>query len=833
MAKLRVYQLARELNRDNSEVIRELQHLGAPVTSHSNTVEDRIAEKLRQALGVLVIEKPKKKPKAKKAKSTKVAPAAEETKEEKTVPEPKLVKAKPKPVEPVAEPVEAAPPKAEPPRPQPMPAAIAPEPVRPAAAAPPTVQTAPPKAPVAQKPAAIKRPVEQRKTMQQLAEERLRQQNRPVPKPPARRPIPPRAPGARPPFNRTAPPRQGPPPSFRDRRDRPRPTRASRVMSRRPMPRPQPKAEPLREFRRVTLSENVTVKELCEQLDARSKDVIRKLMDRGVFATINQPLGKELAEALCKDFNAEADFVTFEESVQLEAVEIAETGKMVSRPPVVTIMGHVDHGKTSLLDAIRESRVTESEHGGITQHIGAYQVELSNKRKITFLDTPGHEAFTLMRARGAAVTDLVVLVVAADDGVMPQTVESISHTRASKVPLIVAINKIDVPNADVERVKRELAEKELLAEDWGGDTVMVEVSAKLKTNLEDLQEMILLVADMRNLRGDPDFPAMGTVLEAKLDKGRGNVATVLVQNGTLRVGNNFIVGAVYGKVRAMYDEHGDKVEAAGPSVPVEVLGLQGLPMAGDPFQVITDDAKARQIAQVRQEKMREQEMAKSTRLTLDQLHLQMAKGDVKEVPIILKADVQGSAEVLSEMLGKLETDKVKVRIIHSAVGAITEYDVLLAATSNSIIVGFNVRPERKAAEVATRESVDIRLHTVIYDIVDEIKRAMTGVLEPVTKESYLGAAEVRDTFKVPKVGTIAGCYITDGRVTRNAQVRLLRDNVVIFEGKISSLRRFKDDTNEVRSGYECGISLQNYNDIKVGDVIEAFITEKVAAELGI
>ncbi len=836
MAKLRVYQLARELNRDNSEVIRELQHLGAPVTSHSNTVEDRIAEQLRKVLGVLVIEKPKKKPKAKKATTTKVSPAAKEATEEKTVPEPKLVKAKPKPVEPVAEPVEAAPPKAEPPRPQPVPAATAPQPVRPAAAAPPRSQAAPPKAPVAQKPAATTRPVEERKTMQQLAEERLRQQNRPVPKPPVRRPISPRDPrgtGQRPTYNRTAPPRQGPPPSFRDRRDRPRPTRASRVMSRRPMPRPQPKPEPVREFRRVTLSENVTVKELCEQLDARSKDVIKKLMDRGVFATINQPLDKELAEALCKDFNAEADFVTFEEAVQLEAVEIAETGKMVARPPVVTIMGHVDHGKTSLLDAIRASRVTESEHGGITQHIGAYQVELSNNRKITFLDTPGHEAFTLMRARGAAVTDLVVLVVAADDGVMPQTLESISHTRASKVPLIVAINKIDVPNANVERVKRELAEKELLAEDWGGDTVMVEVSAKLKTNLEDLQEMILLVADMRNLRGDPDFPAMGTVLEAKLDKGRGNVATVLVQNGTLRVGDNFIVGAVYGKVRAMYDEHGDKVEAAGPSVPVEVLGLQGLPMSGDPFQVITDDAKARQIAQVRQEKMREQEMAKRTRLTLDQLHLQMATGDIKEVPIILKADVQGSAEVLSEMLGKLETDKVKVRIIHSAVGAITEYDVLLAATSNSIIVGFNVRPERKAAEVATRENVDIRLHTVIYDIVDEIKRAMTGVLEPVTKESYLGAAEVRDTFKVPKVGTIAGCYITDGRVTRNAQVRLLRDNVVIFEGKISSLRRFKDDTNEVRSGYECGISLQNFNDIKVGDVIEAFITEKVAAELGI
>jgi len=602
------------------------------------------------------------------------------------------------------------------------------------------------------------------------------------------------------------------------------------------MPRPQPKPEPIREHRTITLTDNVTVKEIAEQLDARSKDVIKKLMDRGMFATINQTLDKELAEQLCKDFNADVDFVTFEEAVQLEAVEkVAESGdsgKLVPRSPVVTIMGHVDHGKTSLLDAIRETKVTESEHGGITQHMGAYQVTTGN-RDITFLDTPGHEAFSLMRARGASVTDVVVLVVAADDGVMPQTIESISHTRAAKVPMIVAINKIDAPNADVDKVKRELAEKDVLAEDWGGDVVTVEVSAKEKTNLDLLLEMILLVADLRNLRADPDFPAMGTVLEAKLDKGRGNVATVLVQNGTLKVGDNFIVGSVYGKVRAMYDEHGEQVETAGPAVPTEVLGLQGLPMAGDSLQVITDDSKARQIASFRQDALREQELAKKSRLTLDQLHVQMAKGEVKEVPVILKADVQGSAEVLGQMLGKLETKKVRVRIIHSGVGAITEYDVLLAATSNAIIIGFNVRPEKKASEIATRERVEVRLHTVIYNVVDELKQAMAGALDPIIKEVFLGTVEVRETFKVPKVGTIAGSYVTDGLIKRNAQVRLLRDNVVVYEGKISSLKRFKEDTSEVRSGYECGVGLQGFNDVKMGDVIEAFTTDKVAADIGV
>jgi len=598
-----------------------------------------------------------------------------------------------------------------------------------------------------------------------------------------------------------------------------------------PYIRPQPKPEPPREFRKVTLTEGLTVKDLAEKLGVLAKDLQRKLMDRGVLATINQTLDKEMAKEIAKDFNAETDFVTFEESVMLDAVEVSATANNVPRPPVVTIMGHVDHGKTSLLDAIRKTRVTEQEAGGITQHIGAYQVKAQN-RKITFLDTPGHEAFTLMRARGAKVTDIVVLVVAADDGVMPQTVESIAHTKAARVPIVVAINKIDKPGVNPERVKRELAEKGLQAEDWGGDTPTVEVSAKTGKNLELLLEILLLVADLQNLKADPTLPAMGAVLEAKIDKGRGNVATVLVQNGTLRVGDNFVAGAVYGKVRAMFDENANTVKEAEPSTPVEVLGLEGLPMAGDSFQCIADDKKARQIVSYRQEKLRDIALAKTSRLTLDQLHKQLTEGEIKEVPLLLKCDVQGSQEALSEMLNKLSTEKVKVRILHSGVGAITETDVLLAAASNAIIIGFNVRPERKASELANREKVDIRLHTIIYNVVDEIKRAMQGVLEPVVKETYLGTAEVRNTFRIPKVGAIAGCYVTDGKVTRNAELRLLRDNVVIFEGKIGSLKRFKEDASEVTRGYECGIGIQNFNDVKIGDTIEAFVTEKVMADVG-
>ena len=502
----------------------------------------------------------------------------------------------------------------------------------------------------------------------------------------------------------------------------------------------------------------------------------------------------------------------------------------VPRAPVVTIMGHVDHGKTSLLDAIRLAHVAEKEAGGITQHIGAYQVE-KNGRKIVFIDTPGHEAFTRMRARGAKVTDIVVLVVAADDGVMPQTLEAIDHARAAKVPIVVAINKIDKPNAQPERIKQQLADRELLAEDWGGKTVMVQVSAKTKTGIDLLLEMILLSADLLDLKANPGRPALGTVLEAKLDRGRGPVATVLVSNGTLRVGDFFICGAVFGKVRAMLNDRGEQLREAEPSTPVEVLGLEDLPEAGDSFQVVTDTGKAKQIVLYRESKAREQALDKGKRLTLEQLHKQMESGEVKELPIILKTDVGGSAEVLTDTLQKLSNEKVRIRVLRAGVGAITESDVLLAVTSNAIVIGFNVRPERNAQAIAEQESVDVRLHTIIYNLTDEIKRAMTGLLEPVFREIYKGKAEVRDTFRISKVGMVAGCFVQDGQLTRDSEIRLLRDNVVVHTGKIGSLRRFKDDVSEVRSGMECGITLENFGDVKPGDIIEAYVTERVAPEV--
>jgi translation initiation factor IF-2 len=582
--------------------------------------------------------------------------------------------------------------------------------------------------------------------------------------------------------------------------------------------------------REITISEGITVKELSEKLDVKAALVMKKLMDRGIFVAINQTLDAKLATEVSREFGASTATVSYEEEA-MQAVEIAEDAKdLQKRAPVVTIMGHVDHGKTSLLDAIREANVAAHEAGGITQHIGAYQVEMNN-RKIVFIDTPGHEAFTRMRARGAKVTDIVILVVAADDGVMPQTLEAIDHATAAKVPIIVAINKIDKPDAQPERIKQQLADRGLLAEDWGGQTVMVPVSARTHQNLELLLEMILLVADLQDLKANPNRPAMGTVIEAQLDRGRGPVATVLVRNGTLAVGDFFICGSVFGKVRAMLSDRGQQIRKAEPATPVEVLGLESLPEAGDDFQVVTDTAKAKQIVNFRDQKAREAALAKSSRLTLEQLHKQMEAGEVKELPIIIKTDVGGSAEVLTETLQKLSNEKVKVRVIHSGVGAINESDVLLASASNAIVIGFNVRPERKAEALAEQEKVDIRLHTIIYNLTDEIKRAMTGLLEPVFKETYKGKAEVKETFRITKVGNVAGCQVIDGTITSRAEARLLRDNVVVYTGKISSLRRFKDDVNEVRSGQECGITLENYADVKQGDIIEAFVTERVATEV--
>ncbi|HUE54863.1 MAG TPA: translation initiation factor IF-2 [Candidatus Udaeobacter sp.] len=581
--------------------------------------------------------------------------------------------------------------------------------------------------------------------------------------------------------------------------------------------------------RDVTITEGITIRELAEKLDVRAKDLLKTLLDRGVFASINQALDVPTATTLAETFSGVVSVVSLEEEMVLEVAKEETKESLKPRPPVVTVMGHVDHGKTSLLDAIRQADVAAGEAGGITQHIGAYKVVV-NDRSVVFVDTPGHEAFTRMRARGAKVTDIVVLVVAADDGVMPQTKEAIDHAKAAHVPIIVAVNKIDKPEAQPERVKRQLTELGLMPAEWGGDTEIVEVSAKQKKGIEKLLEIILLVADLRELKANPDAPATGTVLESRVDKGRGPVATVLVQNGTLNAGDFFICGSVFGKVRAMFDDRGRAVNVAPPSTPVEVLGLQGVPEAGDLFQV-TDEAKARHIVEYRQSKQRDAALARSSgaRITLDQLHEQLKSGDVKELGIVIKADVQGSVEVLSEMLPKLSNDQVKLKIIGSGVGAVTENDVLLASASGAIVIAFGTRPDRKAADLAQQEHVDIRTHNIIYEVSDEIKKAMEGLLEPVVTETYLGRAEVRNTFRVKGAGTVAGCYVVDGILKRDAQVRVIRDGAIIYTSKLNSLKRFKDDASEVRTGFECGAGVANFNDVKVGDVLECFTVTKMSA----
>lgn len=596
------------------------------------------------------------------------------------------------------------------------------------------------------------------------------------------------------------------------------------------------------ELKEVRLIEGSTVKEFAEKLGIKPKDIVTLLLQRGVFATINQPLMDDVAAELGKRFGYDVLFVPFEEMVAEEEFEelIAADADDVELPraPVVTVMGHVDHGKTSLLDGIRTTDVAAGEAGGITQHIGAYSVQVpsgenpAETRRVVFLDTPGHEAFTMMRARGAKATDIVVLVVAADDGVMPQTIEAIEHSRAANVPIIVAINKIDKPDANPDRVRQELAQQGLSPLDWGGETEMVQVSAKKRENLETLLETILLTSDILNLRASPTRLASGVVLEAKLDRGRGAVATVLVQQGTLKVHEPFIVGQISGKVRAMFNDRGEPITEAGPATPVEVLGLQGVPQAGESFQVVSDISKAQSISQHRQMLSRQAALLQTTKRGIEAL----GESEVKELLVIIKADVQGSVEVLKSTLQKLSTDRVKVKVIRSGVGAITESDVLLgsatqAGSSSSavVIIGFNVRPEARAADVAKQESVDIRLHSIIYKVEEEIRAAMIGMLEAIEKEKILGKAAVREVFRVPKAGTVAGCMVVDGLIRRNARARLIRDGVVSWEGNIASLRRFKDDVGEVREGFECGISLENFNDLKVGDQIEAYVVERVAA----
>jgi translation initiation factor IF-2 len=600
--------------------------------------------------------------------------------------------------------------------------------------------------------------------------------------------------------------------------------------------------EPLPITKTITVTEGISVKDLAEKLDVRGKDLIATLLMKGVFVTVNQSLDGELVKDVARQFGADATVISVEEQLENEAIEgfLEDTTGMVeiTRSPVVTVMGHVDHGKTSLLDAIRSTDVAAGEAGGITQHIGAYKVKIAKPdspafgREIVFLDTPGHEAFTRMRARGAKITDIVVVVVAADDGVMPQTIEAIAHARAANVPIIVAVNKIDKPEANPDRVKQQLADRGLQPEAWGGSTVFVDVSAKKRTNLDLLLEMVCLVADLANLKATPDRPAVGTVIEAKLDRGRGAVASVLVQNGTLRTGDSYIVGNTFGKIRAMFNDRGQPIVEAGPATPVEILGLEGMPDAGDTFLVMADRDKAKGIAQYRKMKEREAQLAKSSRISLEGLAEQIKQAGMKDLNLILKGDVQGSVEVLADSMQRMSTEKVRVRVLHSGVGAITESDVLLASASNAVIIGFNVRPDRKSTEVAERENVEIRLHSIIYELQDEITKAMYGLLEPVFKENYAGKAEVTNVFKITKVGQIAGCRVTDGVIARTAQVRVLREGEEVWRGKIGSLKRFKDDVSEVRQGVECGIDLAGFKDIRVGDVIESFTTEKLADELG-
>ncbi|WP_303965004.1 translation initiation factor IF-2 [Sporosarcina ureae] len=583
---------------------------------------------------------------------------------------------------------------------------------------------------------------------------------------------------------------------------------------------------------KITFYESLSVGELAKKLGKEPSEIIKKLFMLGVMATINQELDKDAIELICAEYEVEVEEeiridvtdleIYFEDPEEEEEV----AGELTERPPVVTIMGHVDHGKTTLLDSIRDTKVTQGEAGGITQHIGAYQIT-ANGKKITFLDTPGHEAFTTMRARGAKVTDLTILVVAADDGVMPQTIEAINHAKAAEVPIIVAVNKMDKPSANPDRVMQELTEHGLVAEVWGGDTIFVPISALKGEGIEQLLEMVLLVAEVGEFTADTSIRARGTVIEAQLDKGKGSVATLLVQNGTLHVGDPIVVGNTYGRVRAMVSDLGRRVKEAGPSTPVEITGLSDVPFAGDRFVVFKDEKTARQIGETRAGEALQEQRVEKTRVTLDNLFDQMKQGEMKELNLIVKADVQGAVEAMAASLMKIEVEGVNVKIIHTGAGAINESDISLAAASNAIVIGFNVRPDTNAKRAAEAEGVDIRLHRVIYKVIEEIESAMTGLLDPEYEEKVIGQAEVRETFKVSKIGTIAGSYVIDGKISRDAGVRVLRDNIVVFEGELDTLKRFKDDAKEVAKGYECGITIKKFNDVKEGDIIEAYIMEEI------
>ena len=584
----------------------------------------------------------------------------------------------------------------------------------------------------------------------------------------------------------------------------------------------------------LRLVEGVTVKEFAELIGVKVPEIIKKFMELGYMPTINQPVDVDAAMLLADSMGMKLEISTAEDEITVPEEQSANeeaSSNHTPRPPVVTIMGHVDHGKTTLLDSIRESHITEGEAGGITQHIGAYKVRLGDK-EIAFLDTPGHEAFTTLRARGAKVTDIVILVVAADDGVKPQTIEAIDHAKAAGVPIIVAVNKIDKPEANTQRVRQELAEYGIVSEDWGGQNIFAEISAKKRTGIDSLLELVLLQAEMLELKATPGKMAKGVIIEARLDKGKGPVATILVQNGTLRAGDVFLCGSNAGRVRAMNDEHGRKIDSAGPSTPVEVIGFNSMPNAGDSFVVMDDERKARQIALSRLQKQKQVEATVAKKITLDELYSKMKEGKLKDLNIVIKADAQGSIEALKGSFSSITHPEVKVKVIHASIGGINESDVMLAAASNAVIVGFNVRPETKAQQIAEKEGVDLRLYNIIYEAVDDVKKALEGMLEPTMKEKVLGRAEIRQLFSVSRLGTIAGCYVINGIMSRTSEgIRVIRDNIVVYQGRMSSLKRFKEDTREVQTGYECGIMIENFNDFKMGDILENYVIEKIAAKL--
>ena len=869
MAKIRVYELATKMGLDNKNVVEKLQQAGIEVKNHMSAIEEDVAQKFETEQAGRMVEAPEAEENVEvKVKEERISSGLIRrrrktvVKEEPVVEEPAVAEA------PVEEPAVAEAPVEE----QAVAEEATAEAVEEVQAGPNAEategaeaqqeiadQTAPKKKakkePVRAKilgrvelPTPTERPRRQGATAERgkkpEAGERKRQ-DRPAARPaarPAGRPAAPGIPVVQPDMpsekeGRSAKKKKKTRDTGRTDTDGPRrksrrevyePDRNERYRKGRKSNRPAKKTEITQSKaikRKIRITDVITIGELAKRMGVKANDLIKELMGQGQMVTINHPLDFESAAILASEFGYEVENVAFDEETILSHSDIAEQGdddgKLVARPPVITIMGHVDHGKTSLLDAIRHAKVTEGEAGGITQHIGAYDVDLDG-RKLTFLDTPGHEAFTAMRSRGAQVTDIVVLVVAADDGAMPQTREAINHSKAAGVPIIVAVNKIDKPDANPDRVMQELSELELLPESWGGDTIYVNVSAKEQTNIDQLLEMILLQSEVLELKANPDKRAQGTVVEARLDKGRGPVTTVLVQQGTLKVGDPIVAGLHFGRVRSMADDRGKPVDKAGPSFPVEVTGLSGVPEAGESFHAVEDERVAKEIAQHRHHKIREAELAKNSKISLEQLYARIQEGDVKELKVVVKADVQGSVEAVADTLTKLSTDACRLIVIHSGVGGITETDISLAAASDAIVLGFNVRPAPKAANLAELEGVDIRLYNVIYDAINDIKDAMEGLLAPTLREVDLGRAEVREAFNVTKVGTIAGCYVVSGKIQRNAHARLLRDDVVVWTGKLSSLRRFKDDVKEVGTNYECGIGLENYNDIKPGDIIEVY-----------